>query len=382
MVGRGQRDAAWVKEVLEARDRRAAGETRPCSGIGLLEGHLLTCYNRAFQEKAACMFGGSTEKRVAREVERIVSLKEDLDARSWSRVLEIGRLLERADDEALAERGSELASIAQSNLSLRSRLGVGFQTSSAQMMASGMEVFEGGLAAAALDGARGEEAVADDDASEVATDARGEGSADAGAVTVEGAAGEEPSAMVEAEANEESDAAHIASAAVPEGEGPESWGQGEGVPPCSVSGSSFVQEAVRETVEGAADGGEGGRGSSEGSAKSRKASLPRAKASCPRPRRREPSASLASGICTRAATAACACSRTSTATSWPLTRRSSPTKKAPRRGLLSCCGLFGHGAVYEVDAVPHEEHVDDPDLCASGRRRPCARRAAAPARRC
>ena len=135
------------------------------------------------------MFGGSTEKRVAREVERIVSLKEDLDARSWSRVLEIGRLLERADDEALAERGSELASIAQSNLSLCSRLGVGFQTSSAQMMASGMEVFEGGLAAAALDGARGEEAVADDDASEVATDARDEGSADAGAVTVEGAAG-------------------------------------------------------------------------------------------------------------------------------------------------------------------------------------------------
>lgn len=212
------------------------------------------------------MFGGSTEKRVAREVERIVSLKEDLDARSWSRVLEIGRLLERADDEALAERGSELASIAQSNLSLRSRLGVGFQTSSAQMMASGMEVFEGGLAAAALDGARGEEAVADDDASEVATDARDEGSADAGAVTVEGAAGEGPSAMVEAEANEESDAAHIASAAVPEGEGPESWGQGEGVPPCSVSGSSFVQEAVREAVEGAADGGEGGVEVSEGSA--------------------------------------------------------------------------------------------------------------------
>lgn len=170
------------------------------------------------------MFGGSTEKRVAREVERIVSLKEDLDARSWSRVLEIGRLLERADDEALAERGSELASIAQSNLSLRSRLGVGFQTSSAQMMASGMEVFEGGLAAAALDGARGEEAVADDDASEVATDARDEGSADAGAVTVEGAAGEEPSAVVEAEANEEPSAARIASAAMPEGEGPESWG--------------------------------------------------------------------------------------------------------------------------------------------------------------
>ncbi|HJH43366.1 tRNA pseudouridine(38-40) synthase TruA [Rubneribacter badeniensis] len=33
MVGRGQRDAAWVKEVLEARDRRAAGENAPAQGL-------------------------------------------------------------------------------------------------------------------------------------------------------------------------------------------------------------------------------------------------------------------------------------------------------------------------------------------------------------
>ena len=199
------------------------------------------------------MFGGSTEKRVAREAERIVSLKEDLDVRSWSRVLEIGRLLERADDETLAERGSELVSIAQSNLSLRSRLGVGLQASSAQMMASGMEVLEGGLAAAALNGVRGGGVVADGDASESATDARDEGAADAGAVADGGAAGEELSAVVGSEAKEEPDAARIAAAAVSEGEGPESWGQSEGVPPCSVSGSSFVREAVREVVEGIVD---------------------------------------------------------------------------------------------------------------------------------
>lgn len=212
------------------------------------------------------MFGGSTEKRVAREAERIVSLKEDLDVRSWSRVLEIGRLLERADDETLAERGSELVSIAQSNLSLRSRLGVGLQASSAQMMASGMEVLEGGLAAAALNGVRGGGVVADGDASESATDARDEGAADAGAVADGGAAGEELSAVVGSEAKEEPDAARIAAAAVSEGEGPESWGQSEGVPPCSVSGSSFVQEAVREVVEGIVDGGEGGAEDPEGSA--------------------------------------------------------------------------------------------------------------------
>lgn len=33
MVGRGQRDPAWVAEVLAARDRRAAGETAPAAGL-------------------------------------------------------------------------------------------------------------------------------------------------------------------------------------------------------------------------------------------------------------------------------------------------------------------------------------------------------------
>ena len=33
MVGRGQRDADWVAEVLAARDRQAAGENAPARGL-------------------------------------------------------------------------------------------------------------------------------------------------------------------------------------------------------------------------------------------------------------------------------------------------------------------------------------------------------------
>lgn len=33
MVGKGQRDTAWVPEVLEARDRQAAGENAPAQGL-------------------------------------------------------------------------------------------------------------------------------------------------------------------------------------------------------------------------------------------------------------------------------------------------------------------------------------------------------------
>ena len=32
-VGRGQRDADWVAEVLQARDRRVAGENAPAQGL-------------------------------------------------------------------------------------------------------------------------------------------------------------------------------------------------------------------------------------------------------------------------------------------------------------------------------------------------------------
>ncbi len=39
-VGRGNRDANWLSEVLERRDRRAAGATAPPQGLYLLQVHL------------------------------------------------------------------------------------------------------------------------------------------------------------------------------------------------------------------------------------------------------------------------------------------------------------------------------------------------------
>ena len=98
------------------------------------------------------MFSTSTAKRVAREAEKIVSLKEDMDAVSWTRVLEIGNQLQEGVDEA--ERVSlarELVSIAQSNRSLYTRLGLDPEPSSSRVMASGIEVMEGGLAEAAIE---------------------------------------------------------------------------------------------------------------------------------------------------------------------------------------------------------------------------------------
>ncbi len=98
------------------------------------------------------MFGISVEKRVVRDADRIVSLKEDVDALSWSRVLEIGKLLrERASDDSQAEYGRELVTIAQSNLSLANRLGIDPAPPESRTMASGMEIVEGGYAEAAFE---------------------------------------------------------------------------------------------------------------------------------------------------------------------------------------------------------------------------------------
>lgn len=98
------------------------------------------------------MFGKSTEKRVAREADKIISLKEDMDAVSWTRVLDIGKLLQEGVDEderiALAH---ELMSIAQSNRSLYTRLGIDPAPAPSRVMASGIEVLEGGLAEAAIE---------------------------------------------------------------------------------------------------------------------------------------------------------------------------------------------------------------------------------------
>lgn len=97
------------------------------------------------------MFGRKTEKRVLREADKIISLKEDMDALSWGRVLEIGKQLEGLNDNALAALGRELVSIAQSNLSLYSRLGIDPTPPPSRIMPSGLEVIEGGLAEAALE---------------------------------------------------------------------------------------------------------------------------------------------------------------------------------------------------------------------------------------
>ena len=106
------------------------------------------------------LFGNTPEKRIAREADKVASLKEDLDALSWGRVLDIGRELQSKGAEG-AELGAELVSIAQSNLSLATRLGIDPAPPENRVMASGVEIVEGGLAEAAL--AVGETADADAD---------------------------------------------------------------------------------------------------------------------------------------------------------------------------------------------------------------------------
>ena len=98
------------------------------------------------------VFGNTAEKRIAREADKVASLKEDLDALSWGRVLDIGKLLQTKGPEE-ADLGAELVSIAQANLSLATRLGIDPAPPEGRVMASGIEIVEGGLAEAALEGA-------------------------------------------------------------------------------------------------------------------------------------------------------------------------------------------------------------------------------------
>ena len=91
------------------------------------------------------MFSTSTAKRVAREAEKIVSLKEDMDAVSWTRVLEIGNQLQEGVEEAeriaLARRHARLLSAREGDPA----------PAPSRVMASGIEVMEGGLAEAAIE---------------------------------------------------------------------------------------------------------------------------------------------------------------------------------------------------------------------------------------
>ena len=93
------------------------------------------------------MFKGFAERRIARDADRIVALKEDLDALSWGRVLEIGRRLqELALGEEVGGLAQELAGIARSNISLEAKLGIEPNRTGSKTLASGVRVIEGGLA--------------------------------------------------------------------------------------------------------------------------------------------------------------------------------------------------------------------------------------------
>lgn len=97
------------------------------------------------------MFGNIAERRIAREADKIISLKEDVDALSWGRVLEIGRRLQALMPEGEGgELAREVVGIAQANLSLEAKLGIEPVPSNAGTMASGVKVIEGGLAEAVL----------------------------------------------------------------------------------------------------------------------------------------------------------------------------------------------------------------------------------------
>ena len=97
------------------------------------------------------MRGGGKQKRIMKEADRIVSLKEDIDMLSWDRVLEIGkRLAAPLSDDERKQISDELIGIAQSNIGLSFRLGITTLPSQGSVMASGMEVIAGGLAETAL----------------------------------------------------------------------------------------------------------------------------------------------------------------------------------------------------------------------------------------
>ena len=99
------------------------------------------------------MLGKKTaEMRVVREADKIVSMKENVDALSWGRVLEIGKQLPAVEtDEERNELSRELIAIAQANVSLSLRLGIDPAPSEGRVMASGVEIVDGGLAAAAIE---------------------------------------------------------------------------------------------------------------------------------------------------------------------------------------------------------------------------------------
>ena len=87
------------------------------------------------------MFRKSAEQQIMREADRIVSMKEDIDAMSWSRVIEIAKLLQAEHTEEQREEWArELLSIARTNSWVLDKFGVVEEGMTGQVIPSGIEV--------------------------------------------------------------------------------------------------------------------------------------------------------------------------------------------------------------------------------------------------
>ena len=88
------------------------------------------------------MFKKSTEIRVARDVDKIVSIKEDLDSVSWGPVIEIAKSLQEEQNEPMQqELGRELLSIAHANMSLITKFGGSEAAATGETIPSGIESY-------------------------------------------------------------------------------------------------------------------------------------------------------------------------------------------------------------------------------------------------
>lgn len=86
------------------------------------------------------MFRKSAEQQIMREADRLVSMKEDIDAMSWSRVTEIAKLLQEEHAEAQRQEWArELLSIARTNSWVLDKFGVAAEDMTGQMISSGIE---------------------------------------------------------------------------------------------------------------------------------------------------------------------------------------------------------------------------------------------------
>ncbi|MEG0322705.1 MAG: hypothetical protein RR547_09235 [Raoultibacter sp.] len=92
-------------------------------------------------ERGFAVFKKSPEQRIMQEADRIVSMKEDFDAVSWSRVTEIAKLLQEEHTEAQRlEWARELMSIARSNTWVLDKFGVAASAMTGNVIASGIEM--------------------------------------------------------------------------------------------------------------------------------------------------------------------------------------------------------------------------------------------------